>query len=231
MLIFLNAVFLVVVGELGDKTQLLTLALAGKYKVRYVLSGVVIASLLNHGLAVIVGSYLGNVLPMRAISLAAGLSFLAFGLWTLRGEGDEEKNLHKEKRFGPIIAVAVAFFLAEMGDKTQLMAVALAAEYRYPLLVLAGTVTGMLVANSIGVFCGAWICKHIPEKYIKWVSGLVFMLFGSLTLFNLAPEWLLAPLYIIIYLLVITALIYLCGVRFATPAEQPCEKAAAIDLE
>ena len=91
--------------------------------------------------------------------------------------------------------------------------------------------TGMLIANSIGVVCGVWICKHIPEKYIKWVSGLVFMLFGSLTLYHLVPQWLLAPLYVIVYLLANATLIYLCGIKFAISEEQPCEKIGTINLE
>ena len=226
---FVNAVLLVVVGEMGDKTQLLAMAMAGKYRARDVMSGVVLATILNHALAVLVGSYLGAFLPMNVISIAAGLSFLAFGLWTIRGDEDGGAG-KKDSRFGPILTVAIAFFIAEMGDKTQLMTVALAAEYRQPVWVLMGTTTGMVIADGLGVLCGAWICKHLSEAAIKWAAGLVFMFFGTITLFRALPEWILNPVTIILFLLINGVLIYLFGFRFANRSQQPCEKIASIEM-
>lgn len=211
---FIKALLLVVVAEMGDKTQLLAMAMASKYKVKHVMMGVLIATVLNHALAVAVGSYLGNVIPMNIVKIVAAVSFLAFGLWTIRGDklDDEEE---KKVKFGPIVTVAIAFFMAEMGDKTQLMTVSIAAENSSPILILLGTTAGMLVADGIGVVGGAWMCKHIPEIYIKWVAGIIFMFFGTVTLYNGLPATFLSPVYMILFLAVMGALIYIFGVKLA----------------
>lgn len=211
---FIKALLLVVVAEMGDKTQLLAMAMASKYKAKQVLMGVLIATILNHALAVAVGSYLSSVIPMDTVKIVAAVSFLAFGLWTIRGDKiDDEEN--KKVKFGPIVTVAIAFFIAEMGDKTQLMTVTIAAENQQPLFILMGTTVGMLVADSIGILGGAWMNKHIPEVYIKWIAGLVFMFFGTMTLYNTVSASFLGPIYIVLYLALMGALIYLFGVKFA----------------
>jgi putative Ca2+/H+ antiporter (TMEM165/GDT1 family) len=214
---FIKALLLVVVAEMGDKTQLLAMAMASKYKAKQVMMGVFIATILNHALAVAVGSYLSSVIPMDIVKIVAAVSFLVFGLWTIRGDKlDDEEN--KKAKFGPIVTVAIAFFLAEMGDKTQLMTVTIAAENQQPFFILMGTTVGMLVADGIGILGGAWMAKHIPEVYIKWVAGLVFMFFGTLTLYSSLPSSLLGPFYIMMYLILLGALIYLVGVKFANLA-------------
>ncbi len=223
MAAFIKALLFVVVGEMGDKTQLLAMAMASKYKVAHVMIGVFIATILNHALAVLVGSYLSSLIPMNVVSMVAGASFLVFGLWTIRGDtNDDSKN--KASKFGPIVTVGIAFFLAEMGDKTQLMTIAIAAEYKQPLAILMGTTTGMLIADGIGVLCGAWLCKHVKDIYIKWFAGVVFMFFGTLTLYNAVPVGLLTPINIGIYFAVIIALTYLIGVTLANRNRvSPCE--------
>lgn len=211
---FIKALLLVVVAEMGDKTQLLAMAMASKYKAKQVMIGVLIATILNHALAVAVGSYASTVIPMNLIKVIAAISFLAFGLWTIRGDKlDDEEN--KKSKFGPIITVAVAFFIAEMGDKTQLMTITIAAENQQPFLILMGTTVGMLVADGIGILGGAWMCRHIPEVYIKWVAGIIFMFFGTLTLYNSIPSAFIGPMYIILYLVVMAILIYIFGVKIA----------------
>lgn len=231
---FMKALFLVVVAEMGDKTQLLAMAMASKYKAKQVMMGVLVATILNHALAVAVGSYLNNLIPIATIKMVAAVAFLAFGLWTIRGDKlDDEEN--KKAKFGPVVTVAIAFFIAEMGDKTQLMTIAIAAENKYPLLILAGTTTGMLIADGIGILGGAWMCKHIPEVYIKWGAGIVFMFFGTLTLYGSVPAAFLTPLYIVLYFAVLAALIYLFGVKLAyfgqaCKAALPKEEASA-DIE
>lgn len=211
---FIKALLLVVVAEMGDKTQLLAMAMASKYKVKQVMMGVLIATVLNHALAVAVGSYLGNVIPMDIVKIVAAVAFLAFGLWTIRGDKLDDED-EKKVKFGPIVTVAIAFFMAEMGDKTQLMTISIAAENSKPLLILMGTTAGMLVADGIGVVGGAWMCRHIPEIYIKWVAGIIFMFFGTLTLYKAVPAVLLTPVYMILFLTVLGVLIYLFGVKFA----------------
>lgn len=213
---FLNAAFFVVVAEMGDKTQLLAMAMASKYKVRQVMLGVLVATVLNHALAVALGSYLSSVVPMDTVKIVAGAAFLLFAFWTLRGDKIDGED-KKKKRFGPVVTVAIAFFFAECGDKTQLMTITIAAKSINPLLVLLGTTTGMLIADGIGIVGGAWMCKHIPEKYIKWGAGLVFMLFGTLTIADAVPERMLNPLTIIIYLMAVGLLTYLVGVKFSYP--------------
>ena len=174
---FIKAFVFVVVGEMGDKTQILAMMMAGKYKAKQVLIGVLVATILNHAIAVGVGTYL-KLHPSDKLNIhTAGISFLIFGLWTIRGDVANDDN-KKANKFGPILTVAIAFFLAEMGDKTQLMTIAIAAEFRQPLLVLAGTTTGMMIADGIGIIFGAWICKNIPEKTIRWVARVIFIFFG-----------------------------------------------------
>lgn len=216
----IKALLFVVVAEMGDKTQLLAMAMASKYKVKQVMLGVLVATILNHALAVALGSYLSSLIPMDIVKIVAGIAFLVFGLWTLRGDKiDDDEN--KKQKFGPVVTVAIAFFLAEMGDKTQLMTIAISADSKMPLFILMGTTLGMLVADGIGILGGAWMCKHIPEKYIKWGAGIIFIFFGTLTLYNAVPVWLISPLYIIIYFAVLGILIYLTGVKF-TYSEQVC---------
>lgn len=214
MTAFIKALLLVVVAEMGDKTQLLAMAMASKYKAKQVIIGVLAATVLNHGIAVAVGSYLSSVIPMNIVKIVAGISFLIFGLWTIKGDKIDDDDNNKSK-FGPIVTVATAFFLAEMGDKTQLMTIAISAQYRQPIFILMGTTIGMLIADGLGILGGAWMSKHVPEVYIKWGAGIVFMLFGTLALYNAAPAWMMSPICIIIYLLVICGLIYITGVRSA----------------
>lgn len=214
MTAFIKALLFVVVAEMGDKTQLLAMAMASKYKAKQVLIGVFIATIFNHALAVAVGSYLSDLIPMNTVKIVAAISFLIFGLWTLRGDKIDDEN-EKKVKFGPIVTVAIAFFLAEMGDKTQLMTIAISAQYQQPINILMGTTVGMMVADSIGIIGGAWMCKHIPEVYIKWIAGVIFMFFGTLTLYSSVPGSMLSAVYVILYLVVTAILIYLAGVKFA----------------
>jgi len=174
---FIASLLFVVLAEMGDKTQLLAMAFAAKYRAHKVLIAVFLATLINHSLAVVTGRLLSAVIPMDIISLVAALSFIVFGLWTIHGDSlhGEDK---KESRFGPIVTVGIAFFLAEMGDKTQLATISLAVEYKNMLNVLMGTTLGMVIADAVGIIVGIVMRKHIPEKTIKWISAIIFILFG-----------------------------------------------------
>lgn len=210
---FLGAALMVVVAEMGDKTQLLAMAMASKFKAKQVMLGVLVATILNHALAVALGSFISKIIPLNIISIVAAISFLLFGLWTLRGDKiDDDEN--KKQKFGPVVTVAIAFFLAEMGDKTQLMTITLAAKSTFPVFILMGTTTGMLIADGLGILGGAWMSKHIPEKYIKWGAGLIFLFFGTLTLFESVPKTYLNPINIILYLIILGILMYFIGVKF-----------------
>ncbi|MDP2267921.1 MAG: TMEM165/GDT1 family protein [Deltaproteobacteria bacterium] len=176
----------VFLAEMGDKTQLLAMAFAARYKASLVLWAVFVATALNHLLAVALGTYLTNIIPIHYIQIVAAISFILFGLWTIRG--DELNNEDKRFSFSPFWTVAIAFFVAEMGDKTQLATVALAAKYQYLVPVWLGTTTGMLIADAIGIVVGTVIGKKIPERVVKWIAALIFILFGLLGLYQYLPS-------------------------------------------
>jgi putative Ca2+/H+ antiporter (TMEM165/GDT1 family) len=197
---------------MGDKTQLLAMAMAGKYPAKKVLWGVFIATVLNHGLAVLLGDFIGTVIPLAYVQIIAAVSFLVFGLWTIRGDSIDEDD-EKKSKFGPVVTVAIAFFIAELGDKTQLMTITIAAQYAQPVFILLGTTTGMLIADGIGILGGAWLAKHVPDIYIKWGAAVIFMFFGILTLYKGMPSTFITPLYITLFFIVLGVSIYLIGIR------------------
>jgi putative Ca2+/H+ antiporter (TMEM165/GDT1 family) len=183
---FLLSMSFVVLAEMGDKTQLLAMAFASRYRPTTVLWAVFWATLLNHLFAVIAGNYLTKIVPIHYIQVAAAVSFILFGLWTIRGD-----KLHDEDKgfcFSPFWTVAIAFFLAEMGDKTQLATVALAAKYQSVVPVWMGTTTGMIIADAIGIAVGICVGKKIPEVAVKWFAAVVFMFFGFKGLHQYLPE-------------------------------------------
>lgn len=191
MKIFIASFLFVVLAEMGDKTQLLAMAFACRYPVKTVLAGVLAATLVNHLLAVVVGSFLTDFIPMHHVQIAASASFILFGLWTLRGDKLEGED--KKYRFNPFWTVAVAFFFAEMGDKTQLATVALAAKYQAIIPVWLGTTAAMLVADAFGIIVGVVLGKKIPERFVKWFAAVIFILFGIIGLYDSLPERFLTP--------------------------------------
>jgi putative Ca2+/H+ antiporter (TMEM165/GDT1 family) len=175
---FIASLLFVTLAEMGDKTQLLAMAFATRFPARTVLSAVFVATLLNHALAVAAGRLLTNVIPLDVISLTAALSFILFGLWTIRGDTLEGEDRQRSS-FGPFLTVAIAFFLAELGDKTQLATISLAVKYSDdPIAVLLGTTAGMVVADSIGIGIGIVLGKRLPDTLIRLVSAGVFIVFG-----------------------------------------------------
>ena len=205
----------VVLAEMGDKTQLLAMAFATKYKASKVLIGVLIATIFNHALAVAVGSYITRFEAAQVwIQGIASLSFIFFGLWTIRGDKlDGEEN--RTTRYGAIATVTVAFFIAEMGDKTQLATIALAAKFQTaPVWVLAGTLTGMMIADAVGIIVGVVLCKKIPERTIKLVSAGAFILFGFIGSYQVASEQLHLGLSVIITGMLILAGLTLCSAYY-----------------
>jgi putative Ca2+/H+ antiporter (TMEM165/GDT1 family) len=179
VLVFLFAAGAVTLAEMGDKTQLLAMAFASKYKASKVLIGVFIATVFNHALAVAAGNYITRWEGAQVwIQGIAALSFIFFGLWTIRGDKLDGEDKKKSK-FGPIATVAIAFFIAELGDKTQLATIALAAKFpASPIAILMGTTTGMIIADGIGIIIGVVMGKKIPEKTVKLISAAAFIMFG-----------------------------------------------------
>lgn len=186
MNIFLASLAFVVLSEMGDKTQLLAMAFASRYPWKTVLWGVFAATLANHFLAVLVGDYLTVLVPIDFIKLAAAASFILFGLWTLRGDtlSDEDRRFN----FSPFWTVTIGMFLAEMGDKTQLATIVLAARYESIVPVWLGTTSGMVIADAVGIIVGVVLGKSIPDRFVKWFAAAVFILFGVFGLYDALPE-------------------------------------------
>ena len=184
---FLFSVLAVTLAEMGDKTQLLAMAFATKYKASKVLVGVFIATIFNHALAVAVGNFLTRFHVVEVwIQVLASISFIFFGLWTIRGDRLEGEE-NRKTRFGAVATVAIAFFIAELGDKTQLATIALATKFpANPVGILMGTTTGMLIADALGIVIGVIMCRRIPERTIKLVSAGAFILFGFIGSFQAA---------------------------------------------
>lgn len=207
MTVFLTSLVFVVLAEMGDKTQLLAMAFATRFKWQTVMWGVFVATILNHLFAVVVGSYLTHFIPMNYIQIAAAISFIIFGLWTIRG--DELNGEDKASKRSPFWTVAIAFFIAEMGDKTQLATVALAAQFNAIVPVWLGTTTGMMVADGIGIIIGIVLGKRIPERAVKWFAAIIFILFGLFGLYEYLPGQYLTPATITGSLITLLLLMYL----------------------
>lgn len=184
MVIFLGAFLMVFFAEMGDKSQILAMNLATRYSIKIVLLGVIIATLLNNGLAVLAGYYLGvTLMNTGIIQVIASLIFIFFGLWTLKEEegeglGEEEKPTTKT----PLLTVTATLILAEFGDKTQLATLAYAVNYQAPFITLLGVLAGMLLADALGILTGAYISRKISRGTIKKVSAAIFIIIGLIGL-------------------------------------------------
>lgn len=175
---FLKAFTFIFIAEMGDKTQILAMTFATKYRLDKVLMGIFLGVLLNHGLAVFLGAQLTRFIPMEAIQIIAGFMFLLFGIMSLKIEADGEQDQKKAQAKGVIMTVMMAFFIGELGDKTQLTATTLAIESLSPWITLAGTVSAMLVTSLIGIAIGIKFGKSVPDTAIKLFSALIFAFFG-----------------------------------------------------
>lgn len=183
----LKAFVLIFIAEMGDKTQILAMAFATKYPVKKVLLGIFLGSLLNHGLGVILGSYISNFIPINTIQIVAGFAFVGFSLWTLRSEDEEEEDEKQKYKFGAVLTVALAFFIGELGDKTQLTAITLSIDSANPLAILGGSVLGMIVTGGLGIIVGKKLGDKIPEFAIRLIAASVFMFFGITKLHQTLP--------------------------------------------
>jgi putative Ca2+/H+ antiporter (TMEM165/GDT1 family) len=171
--------FLVVaLAEMGDKTQLVALSLASRYRRPWaIMAGILTATLMNHALASWLGAWIAAMIPPAALALVLGVSFVLFGIWTLVPDRIEEGT--GDRGAGPFVTTAVVFFLAEMGDKTQLATVALGARFHSVLFVTAGTTLGMLAADGLAVFAGARLSDLVPMRYVRLSAAALFFLFGA----------------------------------------------------
>ena len=176
----------VALAEIGDKTQLLAFILAARFKKPFtIIAGILCATLVNHGLAGALGAWITSVVSPEVMRWVLGLSFIAMAAWTLIPDQIEEEEAQVARHMGVFGATLITFFLAEMGDKTQIATVALAAHYGSPLLVVAGTTLGMLLADVPAVFVGNRFAAKIPMKLVHSIAAGIFALMGVLTLFKI----------------------------------------------
>lgn len=181
----LVSVGIVALAEIGDKTQLLAFVLAARFKApRPIILGIVLATLANHGVAGALGAWITTLLSPALLRWILGLGFLAMAIWTLVPDTLENTDASTTTRWGVFGTTFVTFFLAEMGDKTQIATVALAAHYTLPVVVVIGTTLGMLIANVPAVFAGERLATKIPMRLIRAIAASLFALLGLLTLFG-----------------------------------------------
>ena len=173
----------VALAEIGDKTQLLAFILAARFKKPLpIILGILCATLVNHGLAGALGAWITSVVSPDVMRWVLGLSFLGMAVWTLIPDKIEEEEAQVAKHLGVFGATLITFFLAEMGDKTQIATIALAAHYGTPVLVILGTTLGMLIADVPAVFVGNKFAAKIPMKLVHSIAAGIFAVMGVLTL-------------------------------------------------
>ncbi len=173
----------VALAEIGDKTQLLAFILAARFKKPWpIIAGILCATLVNHGLAGALGAWITTTVSPEILRWVLGLSFIAMAAWTMIPDKIEEEETQIARKFGVFGATLITFFLAEMGDKTQLATVALAAHYAAPVLVVIGTTLGMLLADVPAVFIGDKLSSKLPMKLVHAIAAAIFLALGVATL-------------------------------------------------
>ncbi|MCL5962159.1 MAG: TMEM165/GDT1 family protein [Chloroflexi bacterium] len=186
---FWGSLFFIAAAEMGDKTQLVSLAFACRYRARTVLLGVFGATLAVHLFSVAIGEVLGLALPTFWINLAAGLAFVGFGLWTIRGDKlNDDVPCRPARDIGPLLTIAATFFVAELGDKTMLATVTIASRELDFIGVWVGSTLGMVVADGLAILVGIYFGKRLPERAIKLSAAAIFLIFGVAVLFQTAAN-------------------------------------------
>jgi Ca2+/H+ antiporter, TMEM165/GDT1 family len=174
---------IVALAEMGDKTQLLALLLAARFRKPWpIVCGILVATLANHALAGALGAWVTTFLGPVALRWVLGLSFIAMALWMLIPDKLDDGSAATAPRFGVFVTTLVAFFLAEMGDKTQVATVMLAAQYKAFAWVVAGTTLGMMLANAPVVWLGERITRAVPIRAVHVISALIFLALGLFAL-------------------------------------------------
>jgi Ca2+/H+ antiporter, TMEM165/GDT1 family len=181
---FLLSTGIVALAEMGDKTQLLSLLLAAKFRRPLpIIIGILVATLFNHAFAGAVGGWITTFFGTDVLRWVLGLSFIAMAVWTLIPDKIDDVEA-KHERFGVFVTTVIAFFFAEMGDKTQVATVALAAKYSAFYAVVAGTTVGMMIANIPAVLLGNKIIEMVSMRLVHAIAAVIFAVLGVLTLVN-----------------------------------------------
>ncbi|HUO88231.1 MAG TPA: TMEM165/GDT1 family protein [Rhizomicrobium sp.] len=179
---FLVSAALVALAEMGDRTQFLTIMLASRYRRPLaIIAGVFVATLANHALAAFAGYYVAGLLNSIWLRILVGTAFVAMAVWALIPD-KETDPAQQPSRWGVFAATAVAFFIVEIGDKTQVATVALAARYHDVMRVALGTTTGMLVANIPAAYFGDAVTRFLPLRLLHYISAAIYLALGALSL-------------------------------------------------
>jgi putative Ca2+/H+ antiporter (TMEM165/GDT1 family) len=182
---FITSALLVALAEVGDKTQLLSFVLAARLRKPIpIIAGIFVATVANHAIAGSVGVWLAAQVPAGWMPWIAGVTFIAFGLWTLIPDKLDDHDAKTNSHFGVFVATAVAFFLAEMGDKTQFATIALGARFNDLIPVVLGTTIGMMAANVPAVLIGKSLANRLPLQLIRWIAAGLFVVTGIVTIFS-----------------------------------------------
>ncbi len=186
---FLVSTGVVALAEIGDKTQLLAFILAARFKKPVpIILGILVATVVNHGLAGALGAWITSAISPGILRWVLGLSFIGMAVWTLIPDEIEDDETKIAGRFGVFGATLITFFLAEMGDKTQIATVAMAAHYATPVTVVLGTTLGMLIADVPAVFIGDKLATKIPMKLVHGIAAAVFAILGVATLLGVGAS-------------------------------------------
>jgi Ca2+/H+ antiporter, TMEM165/GDT1 family len=176
---FLSSTAVVALAEIGDKTMLLAIVLAARLRAPWaILAGILVATLANHALAALVGSQVAGLLQADWFRIAVALGFVAMAAWTLVPDTLDDDDKTVRSAGGAFLTTVVSFFLVEMGDKTQIATIALAAHYQSVLVVAAGTTLGMMLANGPAVFLGEAIERRVSMKLTRTLAALLFLVLG-----------------------------------------------------
>jgi putative Ca2+/H+ antiporter (TMEM165/GDT1 family) len=179
----------IALAEIGDKTQLLAFLLATRFKKPIpIIIGITLATLINHGLAGAVGGWITTNVAPSVLRWILGASFIAMAVWTLIPDKIEDEETQLATKLGVFGATFITFFLAEMGDKTQIATVAMSAHYNDVLMVVAGTTLGMLIADVPAVFAGDKLAEKIPMKLVHRIAAAMFAALGVATLLGVGSE-------------------------------------------
>ena len=180
---FLISTGIVALAEIGDKTQLLAFVIAAKFRKPWpIIAGILVATLANHALAGALGAWITSVVGPQTMRWVLGVSFIAMAVWTLIPDKLDAEGESAGMRYGVFVTTVIAFFLAEMGDKTQVATVALAAQFNALFAVVAGTTLGMMIANVPAVLLGNKIANRVPVRLVHGIAALVFLALGVATL-------------------------------------------------
>ena len=185
---FIVSVGAIAIAEMGDRTQLLALLLAARYRKHGpILAGIFVATLANHAAAGFVGTWFGSYLTPVLLDGVVGASLLAMALWTLRPDAYDDSTAIGPR--GAFATTLITFFVAEIGDKTQIATIALAAGYANLGAVVAGTTTGMLIANAPVVFLGKAFARHLPVRQLRYAASVLFVILGVYFAARAAVHW------------------------------------------